>query len=286
MADFEERITLDTAPAIRLEHEIRYRAARPLIVESQIWCDLGCGSGVAAASVLGERYPGRAVLVDVDEDAVRAAEARIEAAELHAFRADLTTEQDLTRVRDELFTDLPDAGCITCFEVIEHLTTFVPLLELLVDAAATGRYAVLLSVPNDAFWSMQNPYHESSWGDAALEELRRLLPDDHVLAQQVELRGSMLVRADREAVSEPQATFELPETAVASHFVVAFGPRSQTLAEPVQVEVHDRDAERMWIRQRESDLAYYRALAGDREAQVAATSAVAPEDAGVTPPAQ
>ena len=188
-----------------------------LIFDSQVWCDLGCGSGVAAAAVLGEPYPGRAVLVDLAEEAIRAAEERIEAGEVHAFRADLTDEQDLTLVREALLTDLPETGCITCFEVIEHLSTFVPLLELLVEAAATGRYTVLLSVPNDAFWSMQNPYHHTSWGDEAFEELRRLLPEDHVLAQQLEVRGSALVRADGKAASERQASFALPDAVVPSH---------------------------------------------------------------------
>lgn len=266
MEDFEERITRDTAPAIRLEHDVRYRAARSLMLESQVWCDLGCGNGVAAANVLDGARPGRAILVDVVADALREAEREVAAAETQALLADLSSEDGLSLVRDALLSDLPATGCITCFEVIEHLSTFVPLLELLVEAAATGRYTVVLSVPNDAFTAMQNPYHRSMWGEEAFDGLRRLLPDDHVLALQLELRGSTLVRADADIPAVRQADVALPEAAVASHFLVAFGPRAPLLEEPVQVEVTDRDAQRTWERQRESDLAFFRALAGDHEA--------------------
>lgn len=283
MADFQERITRDTAPAIRLEHDVRYLSARPLIMESQVWCDLGCGNGVAAASALDGRYPGRAVLVDVVESAVREAESRLEADDVHAVRADLASDQDLSLVRDALLSDLPERGCITCFELIEHLCTFVSLVELLVEAAATGSYTVALSVPNDEFLSMQNPYHRSTWGEAAFEELRRLLPDETVLALQVELRGSTLVRTNLERAPERTAAFALPESVVASHFVAAFGPHSALLQEPVQVQVTDREAHRMWDRQRDSDLAYYRAVAQDLEAKLEAESRGTEEGADTAP---
>lgn len=198
MVDFEERITRDTSPLIRLEHDVRYRSVRSLVMTSQVWCDLGCGSGMAATAALDGRYPGRAVLVDVVEDAVREAEQRIAAHEVNAFRADLAAKEDLGIVHDALFTDPPDNGCITCFELVEHLTSFVPLVQLLIEAAESGRYTVILSVPNDAFSSMQNPYHQTVWGSSAFEELRRLLPVDHVLALQIELRGSTLARVNGE----------------------------------------------------------------------------------------
>ncbi|MBA2384713.1 MAG: class I SAM-dependent methyltransferase [Actinobacteria bacterium] len=285
MADFEERITRDTAPAIRLEHDVRYLSARSLVMESQVWCDLGCGDGVAATAAVDGRYAGRAILVDVVDGAVREAERQIEAENVSAIRADLASEQGLSLVRAALLTDVPDQGCITCFELIEHLTTFVPLVELLVEAAATGRYTVVLSVPNDAFLSMQNPYHQSTWGEAAFEELRRLLPDETVQALQLEVHGSTLVRTDVEGGPQRTAGFGLPEAVVASHFVAAFGARSALLEEPVQVQVTDREAERMWERQRDSDLAFYRAVAKDLEAQIAAKPAEAEQGAGTAPPA-
>ena len=65
MPDWQERITRETHPAVRVEHDIRYRLAEPLILGARTWADLGCGNGVAAADVLGGAYSGRAVLVDV-----------------------------------------------------------------------------------------------------------------------------------------------------------------------------------------------------------------------------
>jgi hypothetical protein len=274
MVDFEERITRDSPPQSRLEHDVRYRSVRPLVISSQVWCDLGCGSGVAAATALDGRYPGRAVLVDVAEDALREAEHRIEAHEVQALRADLASEDDLGIVYDALFTDLPDHGCITCFELVEHLASFVPLVQLLLEAAETGRYTVILSVPNDAFTSIENPYHQTVWGDSAFEELRRLLPVDHILAVQVELRGSTLAHVNGTIEPHREAAFTIPDAVIASHFLAAFGPRASLLDEPVEVHVTDRDAQRMWERQRESDLAYYRALEADRKAQPTAPEAL------------
>ena len=74
--DWEERITRATNPAIRIEHETRYRMAVPVIRDAPVWCDLGCGNGIAAAAALGEPFGGRAVLVDVAEDALRRPSAR------------------------------------------------------------------------------------------------------------------------------------------------------------------------------------------------------------------
>jgi hypothetical protein len=52
-------------------------------------------------------------------------------------------------------------------------------------------FTVSLSVPNDAFWSIENPFHHTMWGEGAFEELRRLLPADHVVARQFALQGSL-----------------------------------------------------------------------------------------------
>jgi hypothetical protein len=284
MADFEERITRDSPPAVRLEHVVRYRSARRLVAASELWCDLGCGNGVAAAAALDGSVQRRVLLVDVVEQALREAEREIAADELRTLRLDLAAQEDLELLRDALLTEPPENGCITCFEVLEHLTTFVPLVELLVEAAQSGAYTVLLSVPNDAFESMQNPHHLSMWGEGAFEELRRLLPDRHVLALQLELRGSTLLRTEESAPSERDATFRFPEALVPSHYLAAFGPRADELEQPVGLHVADRDAQRAWERQRDSDLAYYRALANDQAAELAKTTADGEQD-GVSPAA-
>src|SRR2546423_4742044 len=130
MPDWEERITVETEPALRVEHELRYRLAKPVIAQAKTWCDLGCGNGVAAADALGEALPERVVLVDRDEAVVATARDSLRAArEAQGVVADLTEGGDLERVR-EAVTEGGGERVITCFEVIEHLETFVPLVGL------------------------------------------------------------------------------------------------------------------------------------------------------------
>src|SRR4051812_40767825 len=130
MVEWLERITRDTDPAIRIEHDARYALAAPLIRDSAVWADLGSGQGVAAADVLGEQSVPRVVLVDVDEDAVQEAARPVPAGQTTALRADLSNPDDLRRVREEL---AHGTGTITCFETLEHLPGFGPLLEALIE---------------------------------------------------------------------------------------------------------------------------------------------------------
>ena len=258
--DWEERITRATNPAIRIEHDVRYRMAVPAIRAAATWCDLGCGNGIAAASALGEPFGGRAILVDLVEDVLRQASREIEAAEIVTIEADLAAEDDVRRVHDALLGER-DGGCITCFEVVEHLKTFVPLVELLVELAQDHGFTVALSVPNDAFWSIANPFHHTMWGEGAFEELRRLLPDDHVVARQFALRGSLVVIDGRD--SDGHATeVESLGGAVPTHFLVGMGPAATRLTGAAAVSEADLAEQRRWERQRESDLAFLKSLEG------------------------
>ncbi|HEX7292241.1 MAG TPA: class I SAM-dependent methyltransferase [Conexibacter sp.] len=267
MPDWQERITSDTPPAIRVEHELRYAAAMALVRERATWCDLGCGNGIAAATALGGAFDGRVVLVDLDEEAVERARTAVDAREVAAFPADLTSSDDLARVRTELLAGAPDGGrCVTCFEVVEHLPTFEPLVELLVELAAEHDTSVLASVPNDAFWAIENPHHATKWGEGAMEELRSLLPADHVLVQQVPLQGSALVREG--GATEEVTSVSLRE-GVPSHFLLAFGPGAEAFAAAPRVVQLELEEQRRWERQRESDLAFAVARIRALEAEVA-----------------
>jgi len=254
MPDWQERITRETAPSIRVEHELRYAAAAPLVHASAAWCDLGCGTGLGAAAGLGAPYAGTAVLVDVEQHAVEQARMAIDARAIVPLTADLTSSAELERVRAALLEAAPDGRrCVTCFEVIEHLSTFAPLVELLVELATESDCSVVASVPNDAFFSIENPHHLTTWGEGAVEELRSLLPSDHVLAHQVALQGSALARADAEV--EEVASVRV-ERGVPTHFVIAFGPDADRLAAGPRVVQADLEEQRRWERQRESDLRY------------------------------
>jgi len=142
---------------------------------------------------------------------------------------------------------------ITCFECVEHLESFVPLVSSLVQLAERHGYTVLLSVPNDAFWSIENPHHRTSWGEGAFEELRALLPADHVMLRQVVLQGSAALRADGEPELRP-VDVELESGGVPSHLLVAFGPERERVALGAAVAQVDMEEQRRWERQREADL--------------------------------
>jgi hypothetical protein len=255
--DWEERLTRGTNPAVRIEHEVRYRFAAPLIRDAPVWCDLGCGNGIAAASVLGEPVAGRAVLVDVADEVLRQAEREIQAAHTLTLRADLTAEDDLRRVRDALLGEDAGGGCVTCFEVVEHLATFVPLVETLAQLTDQG-FTVALSVPNDAFWSIQNPYHHAMWGEGAFEELRRLLPEEHVVARQLALSGSLAL-VDGEDGGGHAIELASPTATEPTHFLIGMGPGATRLTGTAAVGEADVVEQRRWQRQRESDLAHLQA---------------------------
>lgn len=251
--EWQERITRDTPPSIRIEHELRYALAAPLISSAGTWLDLGCGAGVAAAAALAGEGPARAVLVDASADALGEAARDVVAGEVLPVEADLSSETGLATVREAL-ADARD-GCATCFEVIEHLDSFIGVVELLVELAAERAFTVVLSVPNDAFWPVESPWHTTMWGEGSFEELRRLLPIEHVVAHQVPLQGSSIVPQGTDALAAPG--FGTREDAVASHLLAVFGPRCHELTAMSSVAQADLASQRRWERTREANLAFY-----------------------------
>jgi SAM-dependent methyltransferase len=262
--DWQERITRDTNPAIRVEHRVRYAMAAPMVAEASAWGDLGCGNGIAAREALSGRLPERVLLVDNSEDALAQAPRELQAKALDTLQADLTSSDDLDRVAQRLTADGVRDGCITAFEVVEHLSDFVPLLETLVGLGERDGFTSVLSVPNDAFWSIENPFHATRWGEGAFEELRRVLPSDHVVANQYALQGSLGIIENGE--SERQTvTVEPAPVPVPTHFLVAFGPAAARLGVAAEVAGADLVEQRRWERQRESDNAHLLALQSERE---------------------
>ncbi len=268
MSDWQERITRETAPSIRAEHELRYRLAAPLVAGSKGWADLGCGNGIAAAAGLGQARPEHIVLVDADSEAVASAAAELRVPGARQITGDLTDPQ----VLEEVGAGLEGAGearVVTCFEVVEHLATFVPLLEWSTALARARTATFVLSVPNDAFWSIQNPHHQTSWGEGAFEELRRLLPPEQTLLRQVAVSGSAV--ADWESTA--RAGYELPVAvggpeAVPTHFIAAYGPRHDELWRGAHGIQTDMLEQRRWERQRENDVAVMQKLAHEHDAEV------------------
>ncbi|MDO8210004.1 methyltransferase domain-containing protein [Conexibacter sp. CPCC 206217] len=295
MPDWQERITDDTRPAVRAEHELRYALAAPLIRASARWCDLGCGTGLGAVAALGDAaYDGSALLVDREQAVADRAAAAVQARETVALVADLSDQAGVSRVREALATPPKTSArarraaagsgpgvslLVTCFETIEHLSDFAPLVALLVELAARPATTVLLSVPNDAFWSVENPHHQTTWGEGAVRELRTLLPADHVMLHQVALQGSAIVVAGTSADVAAEVALA---PAVPSHVLLAFGAGAGQLGGPAtRVVQADVEAQRRWERQRESDLLFYETSVRALEQRLAAAGAsagAAPQD--------
>jgi SAM-dependent methyltransferase len=256
--DWEERITRDTSPAIRIEHRVRYAIAAPIVAAAPVWADLGCGNGIAAREALGDRLPEDVLLVDNSEEALAQAPRELDTKALTTLQADLTSSEDLDRIRQQLVAEGVRGGCVTAFEVVEHLTSFVPLIELLVELDERHGFTSVLSVPNDAFWSVENPFHVTTWGEGAFEELRRVLPAEHVVAHQHALQGSVGVieNGDREPETVAVEPAAVP---VPTHFLVAFGPAAARLRGAAAVAGADLVEQRRWERQRDSNYAHLQA---------------------------
>ena len=95
------------------------------------WLDLGCGAGVAAAAALGGEGPARAVLVDAERGRARAGGARGPGRRGRAAcEADLADRRRASP-RCARRSATRATACVTCFEVIEHLESFVGVVELL-----------------------------------------------------------------------------------------------------------------------------------------------------------
>jgi hypothetical protein len=106
-----------------------------------------------------------------------------------------------------------------------------------------------MSVPNDAFWAIENPHHRTMWGEGAFAELQSLLPDGHTVAPQVQLDGSAIAQ---------DADGRVP-----THFLASWGGAAPA---PVrEVVASDLEAQRDWVRRREADLTYYKAMAAERD---------------------
>lgn len=259
MSDWQERITRETAPAIRAEHELRYRAVAPLVAKSTTWADLGCGNGLAAAAALGEERPRHVVLVDIEPEVVALAARELGLPDASQVAGDLTDPRLLGEIGEALLK-LKGERVVTCFEVVEHLSAFGPLLEWSGALAREGAATFVISVPNDEFWSIQNPHHVTCWGEGAFEELRRLLPPEQTLLRQVALSGSALLDWDAAPVQYELAVAPGGAGSVATHFIASFGPRHQEVWSGAYAVQTDMLEQRRWERQRENNVAVTREI--------------------------
>ena len=270
MPTWEARVSRATAPADRVDAELRYAYAAPLLRDAALWVDLGCGTGVAAGTALaGGARPAaaKAVLVDRSPEALAQACRECGAEVVAAVEADLETAEGVVAVRaaiDAATTPGEGATVVTCFDVLHQLTDFTALVELLIALGAAGA-TVVLSVPDDAAGALDDPHRASAWSAGAAEELRRLLPDSAVLARQVPVRAAAIVADGAAGDSAPLGTVAINADQPAAHHLLAFGPGAARLAPVSRAHAAALDDERADARRRESDLAYLEARVAQLE---------------------
>jgi SAM-dependent methyltransferase len=259
MPTWEARVSGATAPVDRVDAEVRYAFAAPLLRDAALWIDLGCGTGVAAGAALAGGAVARAVLVDRSAEALAQARRECGAEVAAAVEADLETAEGIAAVRAAIAE--ARGAAVTCFDVLHQLTDFTALVELLLALAAEGA-TVVLSVPDDTAGALDDPHRATAWSAGAAEELRRLVPDGAVVARQVPVRAAAIV-VDGE--SAPLGTVSISADHPAAHHLLAFGPDAARLAPVSHAHAAPLDDERADARRRESDLAYLEARVAQLE---------------------
>jgi SAM-dependent methyltransferase len=270
MTTWEARVHRGTAPADRVDAELRYAFAAPVVRDAALWVDLGCGTGIAAGGAFADVRPSaRAVLVDADAEALEEARRECGADVAAVVHADLETTEGTSAVREAL-AELAVAGpvVVTCFGVMHQLADFTALVELLIALGEAGA-TVILSVPDDASGALDDPHRRSAWSAGAVEELRRLLPAEAVQLRQVAVRAAAIV-GEQGGPSAPLGAVDVPAHQAPTSFLLAFGPQAQRLAPASRARAADLEAERADARRRESDLAYLEARLAALEAPTAA----------------
>ena len=165
---------------------------------------------------------------------------------------------DAGRLATGLREHVTDRAVIACEGVLEQLADFLETVETLVALAAERAATVLLALPNEAFAGSPPAERRSVWGEGAVDELRRLLPADHVAFHQVALRGAALVAAGSGA--QLPLTVEIdPRSAVPIGFVLAFGPLAHELTPTATASAADLTAERSYESERTAELEVLRA---------------------------
>jgi SAM-dependent methyltransferase len=267
MPTWEARVSRATAPADRVDAELRYAYAAPLLRDAALWVDLGCGTGVAAGAALAGGAVAPAVLVDRSAEALAEARRECGAEVVAAIEADLETAEGIGAVRAAIAAARGDGDgptVVTCFDVLHQLADFTLLVELLLGLAAEGT-TVVLSVPDDAAGALDDPHRASAWSAGAAEELRRLLPDGAVVARQVPVRAAAIVADGAAGESAALGTVAIAAEQPATHHLLAFGSDAARLAPVSRARAAALDDERADARRRESDLAYLEARVAQLE---------------------
>lgn len=163
-----------------------------------------------------------------------------------AAGTDLATAEGVAALAEAL----ADATVITAFGVLDALDDIAPLTDWLVSRHA--RATVVLSTAGSA---------------NQVEELRRLVPTDVVVARAVPIRGEAIVPAGAAADALPLGPVAVGAAAPAAHHLLAFGPHAHRLEPVAAARAADLRAELAETRRRIADLEYAEALLASLQAE-------------------
>jgi hypothetical protein len=250
MPTWESRVTVGARPAYWIEAGLRYALVAPVVADAPVWVDLGCAAGAAAAEALGPGHAGDVILVHADDEALEKARRELRDVRVTTLTADLASEIGAAAVTDAIGDR--QSGVVTCFETLADLETFVPAVDLLIGLSEA--HTVVLSVPNDAFWSIDQPSRRTAWGEGAFEELRRLVPAAHLRLDQVPLAASAIAPPGESELA--LGPVRIGAQRVPSSILLAFGPGHERLLPVAMARTSDAGEERRIERERASQMAF------------------------------
>ena len=252
MPDWQERITRETPPQIRLEHVVRYAAAVPLIAARLVvrprLRDGPRGRGG------GRRAEARALRRRRRRRWRSEAAARFPDAEATTSRS---TSRATTACRPcAICSRTGDGPCITCFELIEHLDDFGPLCASSSSApsGSDGR-------AQRAERLAQRSRESVPRGDVGRGLARGAAP---LLPASTRARAGRDRRlcAPRQPTTAPRdvtVDVRLEPVAGPSHMLRRVRPACRRGRAPRRAKVVDADEHALWERQREAELAFFEA---------------------------
>jgi SAM-dependent methyltransferase len=267
---FEERVD-PTQSGVNLlaEHLVRYEFVSQMTAGSgsPVYVDLGCGNGFGL-KILQWRAP-RSILFgcDMSDEALAGAQSYLgNSSAVRLLQMDLTRTENYSVFEEALKAHEADPRVIVCFEIVEHLGDFKSLITFVDEQVKHGAEA-FLSVPNDAFWGVRNPFHKNMFGEQAVLELMQLFDNIPRLYEQYPIQGATILPRGIDEIAEDQIAGKLlPEflerrqkVSVPSHFILHLGGCAR---EPdtfsARFVLVDSSAERQWVAQREADMLYYK----------------------------
>ena len=176
----------------------------------------------------------------------------------------VTVTPELAGDHDALREAVAAAGSrpmVTAFGVLETLDDHVALVETLVALVEGGEATAIFDVP-DHGTDAEPPSGKPVFTAGSVEELRSILPSDHVVLHEVPLRGAAIIAAD--AGSEDRTVTITLAPGAPQRVLLAFGPSASSLSTVAAATQFDPKSELARRRGLEADAALVTTLLAER----------------------